>query len=264
LWINAKGGLIRMHPVLIDLGRIKVYSWGFMLAVAVLFAIVGISKRFKEEGYDSEKVLDMVIILVVTGLLGSRLAYIALFEWEDFLSHPGIFFSLTGGGFSGLVWYGGFTASVLAFIIYIRHQGYSFWKMADIFSPFLALAYAVVRIGCFLNGCCYGKVSESACAVVFPFVDELSRHPTQLYSSAINFVLFAVLLWYYPRRKFSGQIFIFYLLGYSVYRFIIEFFRENWVFFGHLSVSQIYSLILLAAGISLYIWRRSTVERLGK
>jgi phosphatidylglycerol:prolipoprotein diacylglycerol transferase len=235
-----------------------------MLAVAVLIAIVGISKIFKEEGYDPEKVLDIVIILVVTGLLGSRLAYIAMFEWEDFLGHPGIFFSLTNGGFSGLVWYGGFTASILAFMIYIRRQGYSFWKMADIFAPFLALAYAVVRIGCFLNGCCYGKVSDSACAVVFPFVDGLSRHPTQLYSSVINLVLFAVLLWYYPRRKFSGQIFIFYLLGYSVYRFIIEFYRENWIIYGSLSVSQIYSLVLLAAGISIYFWRRSTVKRWGQ
>ncbi len=253
-----------MHPVLIDLGRVKVYSWGFMLAIAVLIAIVGISKIFKEEGYDPEKVLDMVIILVVTGLLGSRLAYIAMFEWEDFLGHPGIFFSLTEGGFSGLVWYGGFTASLVAFVIYIRCQGYSFWKMADIFSPFLALAYAVVRIGCFLNGCCYGKVSDSACAVVFPFVDGLSRYPTQLYSSAINFVLFGVLFWYYPRRKFTGQIFIYYLLGYSVYRFIIEFFRENWVFYGSLSVAQVYSLLFLAVGISLYFWRRSTVEKLGE
>lgn len=247
---------MRVHPILLNMGRIKVYSWGFMLAIAVLVAVLGISKRFKEEGYEPEHVLDMVMILVVTGLLGSRLAFIAMFEWQEFIVHPTIFFGLTEGGFSGLVWYGGFTASVLAFIIYIRIRGYSFWKMADIFAPFLALAYAIVRIGCFLNGCCYGKVTDSACAVVFPFVDGLSRHPTQLYSSAINLLLFALLLWYYPRRKFSGQIFIFYLLGYSVYRFIIEFFRENWVFVGNLSVSQVYSLVILAAGIGLYMWRR--------
>ena len=246
-----------MYPILIDLGRIKVYSWGFMLAFAVLVAVLGITRIFKEEGYEPDHVLDMVIILVVTGLLGSRLTYIAMFEWQEFLTHPAIFFGLSDGGFSGLVWYGGFTASVLAFIIYIRVRGYSFWKMADIFSPYLALAYAIVRIGCFLNGCCYGQASESICTVVFPLVDELHRYPTQLFSSALNLLLFALLLWYYPRRKFSGQIFIYYLLGYSVYRFIIEFFRENWVFCGSLSIAQAYSLILLALGIVLYAWRKS-------
>ena len=249
-----------MHPILVNMGRIKVYSWGFMLAVAVLVAVLGISRMFREEGYDPEHVLDMVIILVLTGLLGARLAYIVMFEWQDFIANPAIIFGLTNGGFSGLVWYGGFTASVIAFIIYIRIRGYSFWKMADIFAPYLALSYAIVRIGCFLNGCCYGKETDSACSVVFPYVDSLSRYPTQLYSSALNLMLFAFLLWYYPRRKFSGQVFILYLIGYSLYRFIIEFFRENWVFVGNFSVSQVYSLVLLAAGIGLYLWRRSSGE----
>jgi len=248
----------KVYPILLNLGRIKVYSWGFMLAFAVLLAVLGITKIFKEEEYEPDHVLDMVLLLVVTGLLGSRLAYIAMYEWQDFLAHPTIFFGLTDGGFSGLVWYGGFTASVLAAIIYIRMRGYSFWKMADIFAPYLAMSYAIVRIGCFLNGCCYGKASDAPCTVVFPLVDNLSRYPTQLYSSAVNFLLFAFLLWYYPRRKFSGQIFAFYLLGYAIYRFIIEFLRENTIFWGPFSISQAYSLIIFIVGIGLYIWRKSS------
>lgn len=255
--------MIRVHPILLNLGRIKVYSWGFMLAFAVGVVILGLSRKFKQEGYDPEHVLDLVIILVLSGLLGSRLAYIVMFERQDFIAHPAIFFGLASGGFSGLVWYGGFTAGVLAFIIYIRWRGYPFWKMADILAPFLALAYAIVRIGCFLNGCCYGKVSDSVCAVVFPAVDGLSRYPTQLYSSAVNFILFGFLLWYYPRRKFDGQIFILYMLGYSVYRFTIEFFRENTIFYDSLSVSQIYSLVLLIVGMGLYFWRQSLARQEG-
>jgi phosphatidylglycerol:prolipoprotein diacylglycerol transferase len=249
-----------MHPILLDFGKIKVYSWGFMLALAVIVAIIGISKSFQKEGYDTEKVLDIVIILVVTGLLGSRLAYIVAFEWEDFIHNPAIFFGLNGGGFSGLIWYGGFTASILVFIIYNRWQGFSLWKMADIFAPFLALAYAIVRIGCFLNGCCYGKVSDSAFAIVFPFVDDLSRYPTQLFSSVINLILFGILLWFYPRRKFDGQVFGFYLIGYACYRFLIEFFRENWIFYYSLSIAQVYSLVILAVGIGLYLWRSSAAK----
>lgn len=252
--------MIRVHPILLNMGRIKVYSWGFMLAFAVLVCILGLSKVFKREGYDPEHVLDLVIILVLTGLLGSRLAYIVMFEWQDFLAHPLLFFGWTSGGFSGLVWYGGFTAGFLAFLVYVRVRGYSFWKMADILAPYLALAYALVRIGCFLNGCCYGRVSDSACALVFPYVDSLRRYPTQLYSAAANFILFGLLLWYYPRRRFAGQIFIFYLLGYSIYRLVIEFFRENSIFIGTLSVSQVYSLALLGVGVGLYFWRKSSED----
>lgn len=246
-----------IYPVLLDFGRVKVYSWGFMMAVGVLAATIGIYKRFKQEGYDPDHALDLVILLVVTGLLGSRLAYIAMFEWRDFLAHPGIFFSLSNGGFQGLVWYGGFTAGVIAFLVYIRIRGYSFWKMADILAPYLALAYAIVRIGCFLNGCCYGLVTDSPCGVVFPDVDHFSRYPTQLFSSALNLLLFAGLYWYYPRRRFDGQVLVYYLLGYSIYRFVIEFFRENWIFFGPLSIAQVYSLIIFAVGLGLYLWRRS-------
>lgn len=252
-----------MHPILLNMGPIKVYSWGFMLALAVLISVLGLRKRFRSEGYDPEHVLDLVIILVVAGLLGSRLAYLAMFEWQEFLANPAVFFGWNEGGFSGLVWYGGLTLGFLAFLVYVRWRRYPFWQMADILAPFLALSYAIVRIGCFLNGCCYGKVSHSACTVVFPYVDSLSRYPTQLYSSAINLLLFAALMWYYPRRHFQGQVFIFYLLGYSLYRFLIEFFRENWIFVGPLSVAQIYSLLLLAAGIGLYYWRQSSAEREG-
>lgn len=242
-----------MHPVLLDMGRIKVYSWGFMLALAVIAAVVGMSRLFAREGYDEEDVLDLVIILVLAGLLGSRLAYIGMFQWHEFLASPAIIFSISDGGFSGLVWYGGLTAGALAFAIFIWKKKYAFWKLADICAPFLALGYAIVRIGCFLNGCCYGKVTGSW-GMVFPYVDDLSRYPTQLFSSAINLILFLFLWWYYPRRKFAGQVFILYLLGYSVYRFSIEFIRENSIFYGPFSISQVYSIIIFVAAIGLYLW----------
>ncbi len=249
-----------MHPVLVDFGPVKVYAWGFMMAVAVLAAVFGIGRRFKQEGYDPDHALDLAIILVLSGLIGSRLAYIAMFEWQEFLARPAIFFSMSNGGFQGLVWYGGFTAGLLAFIIYIRVKRYPFWQMADIIAPYLALAYAIVRIGCFLNGCCYGVISDAACTVVFPEVDGFHRYPTQLYSSALNLLLFGLLYRYYPRRRFDGQVFAGYLVGYAVYRFLIEFFRENWVFYGPLSIAQVYSLLILAAGLIIYVWRRSSAE----
>ncbi|HHW60291.1 MAG TPA: prolipoprotein diacylglyceryl transferase [Syntrophomonadaceae bacterium] len=244
-----------MHPVLFQIGNFNIYAWGFMLAVAVLIAVGGISRLFKKEGYDPGMVIDMVIILVLVGLFGARLAYIAVYEWQEFLTRPAMFFGLSGEGFSGLIWYGAFIGGFIAFLLYIWRHELPFWSTVDMFAPYLALGYALVRIGCFLNGCCYGLPTTSPLGVVFPLLDSTPRHPTQLYSSALNFLLFFFLIWYFPRRKFTGEIFILYIMGYSLYRFIVEFFRESLIMCGPLTLGQVYTLVLLAFGILLYVLR---------
>lgn len=243
-----------MHPILFKIGPLAVYSWGFLLAVAVIVAIWGIGRLFTREGYDKEKVLDMTLIMVIAGLLGGRLLYILLFEWSNFLAHPLMFFAFRSGG---LVWYGAFAGGFLAFLVYIRRNGLKFWKVADMFAPYLALGYAIVRVGCFMWGCCYGKVTTSPLGVVFPFVDNLTRYPTQLFSSAINLILFILLITFYPKRKFTGQVFLFYLIGYSIYRFIIEFFRFNISLYWGLSMAQYATIGLFIVAVLLYFHRRS-------
>ncbi len=242
-----------MHPVLLQFGNFKVYSWGFMLAVATIVAIVGIGSVFEREGYDRDMVLDMIILMVVFGILGGRIAYILFYEWPAFIAAPGMFFS---PGFTGLVWYGAFVGGLLAFMFYIWRKSLNFWEMADMFVPYLALGYALVRIGCFLNGCCYGLPTGTEYGVVFPAVDNLLRHPTQLYSSMLNFILFIYLLWLLPRRKFIGQVFLAYLMGYSIYRFIIEFFRFSLINYGPFTLGQVYTMIMFVVALGLYFWIR--------
>lgn len=150
---------------------------------------------------------------------------------------------------------------LLPFVVYLRRKELSFWAMADIFAPFLALGYAIVRIGCFLNGCCYGAITSSKWGVVFPAVDGFYRYPTQLYSSALNLVLFAILFWLYPRRRFNGQVFTVYIIGYALYRFIVEFFRDSLIMIGVLSLGQVYTLILLLLGIALYYYLQARYKK---
>lgn len=246
-----------MMPVLFNIGSISVYSWGFMLAIAVIIGIYGVGKLFEREGYDKENVVDMVLLMVVAGLIGARIAYIIVYEWSTFITNPLSLFSLGTGGIAGLIWYGGLVGGAIPFFIYIYIKKLPFWPVVDMFAPFIALGYALVRIGCFLNGCCYGGETDFILGVVFPYVDAFMRHPTQLYSSALNLLLFGFLIWFYPRRKFNGQVFIYYILGYSVYRFVVEFFRESLIMYGPISLGQVYTLILLAIGIVLYFWRKS-------
>ncbi len=246
-----------MRPVIVTIGKINIFSWGLMLAIAVIIAIIGISKLFEKEGYQKDIVLDLVVICVICGVVGARLAYIFTYEWAEFLAHPLTMFSLQDGGIKGLAWYGALVGGLIPFIIYLRRKKLSFWAVADMFAPYLALGYALVRIGCFMNGCCYGNITDSACGVVFPFVDAYSRHPTQLYSSGLNLLLFIILISFYPKRKFSGQIFLLYIIGYAIYRFMVEFFRFSEIFVGPLSLGQVYTLGLLILGLLAYYWRKS-------
>ncbi|MEA1961361.1 MAG: prolipoprotein diacylglyceryl transferase [Bacillota bacterium] len=250
-----------MHPILIDFGKIHVYSWGFMLAIAIIVAIIGIGKLFAKEGYNQEDILDIVIATVLFGLLGARLAFVLVYQWQDFLANPAMMFSFKNGGFSGLIWYGAFVGGFGAFLVCLWKKKLPFWNVADMFAPFLALGYAIVRVGCFLNGCCYGRVTESAIGVVFPYVDTFARYPTQLFSTGLNLLLFFFLLWYYPRRRFSGQVFIYYLIGYSVYRFIVEYFRETEIMYGILTLGQVYTLGLFGIALLLYFWRKKNLTK---
>jgi len=242
-------------------GPIKVFAWGFMLAMAVLIAVFGIGRQLRKEGYEPEIAIDLILLSVIFGIIGGRFAYIVTYEWADFLRDPWMVLSIREGGIQGLVWYGSLVGGVIPFLLYLRKKKLAVWPIADIFAPFVALGYALVRIGCFLEGCCYGRVTSSWLGLVFPTVDSFSRYPTQLFSSFLNLILFLILIWLYPRRRFPGQVFIVYLIGYSVYRFIVEYFRESLIMVGPISLGQVYTLGLLAAGIALYFWQKSHFEK---
>ncbi len=243
-----------MHPVLIDFGFVKIYSWGFMLAIAVIVAIFGLGWRLEREGYDKDLAFNIILLLIFSGLIGSRVGYVIVYRWPEFLADPLYLFRLTDGGLSGLMWYGGFIFAFITYIVYARMKALPMWKFADMTAPFFILGYAIVRIGCFLAGCCYGKETASVFGVVFSVVDEHLRYPTQLMSSGINFLFFLLLMYLYPRRRFNGQLFSITMMGYAVYRFLIEFLRFSEVHYGIFSPAQVISIFLFAFGAGLYLY----------
>jgi phosphatidylglycerol:prolipoprotein diacylglycerol transferase len=173
----------------------------------------------------------------------------------------------------GLAYYGGFIFAAVFGILYARKHAMGKWRVADLAAPWIAFGLAVTRVGCFLNGCCWGKVSHVPWAVHFPkggSVWEAQRtsgliaandaalpvHPTQLYLAALNFGMFLVLYFVVRRRKrLDGQVFAWLLIIKAVVRSFVEIFRDDdrGVFFGWLSSSQILSLPLLAAGLYLLL-----------
>jgi phosphatidylglycerol:prolipoprotein diacylglycerol transferase len=228
-----------VHPVLFEIGAFKVFSYGAALAIAFLLAATLARRRATLEGMDGDKMLDLSIVLITSGIAGARLLFVLL-NIDVYLARPADIFKLWEGG---LVWYGGLIVAAVATTIYMKANRMPVLKTCDIMVPYIALGQAIGRIGCFLNGCCYGKPTDLPIGVSFPGV-EGRVIPTQLIEAVAMFAVFLVL----RRRKPSGgRTLVLYLLLYSGFRFLNEFLRgDNPVFLAGLTVSQVISVAIFA------------------
>lgn len=242
-----------MWPVLFEIDSLDVYSWGFALSLAILAGTLLAYRQAPKTGIKQDLVIDLVIWLVVGGIVGARLFYVLVYEPETYLKQPYLVFALWQGG---LVYYGALIGGFVAGLWFVRKKGLPFWSLADLLAPPLALGYGIVRIGCFANGCCYGKPTNSFLGVVFPHLDDLARHPTQIYSSLLGFTLFVILLAIQRKKAFDGQVFLLFLILYGIGRTAIESLRENLTVFGPVTVSQLVSIIIIVIAGVFYHRRR--------
>ncbi len=222
-----------MHPILLKIGPITIYSYGVMVALGFTVSVILICKHAAGFNLDKDKMLDLAVIILLAGIIGARILYVAL-NLKVYMADPIEILKLSRGG---LVWYGGFLSALFAAVFYIRKKGMDFWNVVDLIAPYTALAQAFGRIGCFLNGCCYG-------------IDGL---PAQIYSSILLFLIFVILRLWQKRRRFAGEIFLGYCLLYCLKRFVIEFIRgDNPRIFLGLTISQIVSFVVFLAAAVLF------------
>ena len=266
-----------MHPIMFHFGHLAVSSYGIMLAIAFLTALWTASRRGLREGIPSEKVFnpgtfDLMVWLIVGGFAGARIWNIV----SDWSVHFPIFNTteilrlVWRGGYS---FYGGLIGGMVACFLFVRIHGLPLWRMTDILAPSIALGYAIGRIGCLLAGCCYGRPCSLPWAITFPNQCRIAPsgiplHPTQVYESLLNLILYAILLWLYPRKKFDGQIFAIYLIGYSLLRLFVEIYRGDSpmeYFGGYATKTQIASSVVFIAGLALIVLlpKSSDGQRLG-
>ncbi len=245
-----------MHPILLQLGSIRVPTYGTLFALSLIAAIYTVIRIGRREGLDTTRLFDFSTWLLIVGPLGSKLLLI-LTDWDFYGKHPGEIISWGTFQAAG-VFYGGFAAATFFAIWYIRVYRLPMLKIFDIYVPGIALAQSIGRIGCFSAGCDYGKPTPSILGVVFtnPISHELTGvplstpvYPTQIFESLATLLIFAILLWRYGHKKFDGQIFILYLTLYAVARFFIEFLRgdedRGFVFNHLLSTSQFIAIMAL-------------------
>ncbi len=237
-----------MHPILLDFGIIKLYTYGLFLALGFMAAVWFSKRNAKFYNTADQVISDLFFTILLAAIVGARVLYV-LINFDTFRSNPLEIFKIWNGG---LVFFGGFIAAVGACLILLKIKKLPIAKTADIIAPGIALGHSIGRFGCLFAGCCYGRQCDLPFAIKFTNPDGLAPlnvylHPTQVYMVISNFLLFLVLMWLQKRKKFHGMVFLFYVMLYSAFRSGIEFFRGDFrgdFFFEFLSMSQGIGLVV--------------------
>lgn len=258
-----------MYPELFRIGNFPINTYGLLLAVAFLAALLIAAKLAARDGLPRERVYDLGLWMLLAAIVGSK--FLMLFTEPEYRENPLRFISLDFLR-SGGVFYGGFLAAVVAGYFLIRRYKLPWWKTADAFAPGIALGSAIGRQGCFAAGCCWGKPTTMRWGVEFTEAGHdvtgvplgVHLHPTQLYESFGALLIFFFLLWLHRRKRFSGQVILLYAVLYAVMRFTIEIFRDDprgdilgLTTLTGLSTSQMLSVIVGVAALFIVIrrWR---------
>lgn len=254
-----------MHPTLFRFGPIEVYSYGVMLMVGFIAAIFWARREAAKRGVDPNKIIDLALWILIFSLFFARVVFILL-NLDFYRSQPLSELFLSGGriAIQGLSFHGGLLGALLAGLIFARRAKISWRTLADICAPAVALGYGFGRIGCFLNGCCYGAPSTLPWATRF-LLDPAGgnwtapSHPTQLYAALGSWVIFGLLLRLRGRLPGRGQLFFAYLGLYSLLRFSVEFLRRGYsaqVLFDNFTYAQVASVGLFVASVVIIIMLR--------
>ena len=282
-----------MFPILFRLplpgiGPVTIHTYGVLLVVAFLVAITVARKLARRENIDADRMVDLGVYAILGGLVGAKI--LLLIVDRDFYSRQFSSILAEGGGsvgaaLSGLggvgaflgtvsemglsllqaggVFYGGLIAGVVVALWYMRRTGMPIWRTADVAAPAIAVAHAFGRVGCFAAGCCYGiptdlpwgaTFTDSYSGTLVGVPLNIALHPTQLYSTLGNLLIFAMLLWSYKRKRFDGEIFWLYALSYGIFRFVVEFWRgdpRGSLFGGALSTSQFVAIVMVTVALGM-------------
>ncbi|SHH86312.1 phosphatidylglycerol:prolipoprotein diacylglycerol transferase [Sporobacter termitidis DSM 10068] len=240
-----------MYNDLLTIGGVTIHGYGLAIGVGVICAIFLAHWRAKKRGLNTDVVITLALLALIFGFVGAKLLF-AVTALPDILRHPLLI--LTGDGF---VVYGGIIGGIAAALIYCRAKKISFLPYFDLLVPSVAVAQGFGRIGCFLAGCCYGRETSAPFGVTFRdslyAPNGVALIPTQLISSAGDFLIAAVLLLYARQDRKRGRVGGLYIILYSAGRFAVEFLRSDpRGSVGALSTSQFISIFTLILGLLLF------------
>ncbi|MGN0846451.1 MAG: prolipoprotein diacylglyceryl transferase [Kiritimatiellia bacterium] len=255
-----------MYPDLISIGFLHIRTYGACMALGFLAAWQVIAWLCRRTGRNAEPLSNLLMLMMVSGIVGSRAAYVIEHWSSEFAAHPELIIRVDQGG---LMFYGGLILAIVVFVAWCRLRREKVMPLTDLFAVVVPLGHMFGRIGCFFYGCCYGRRSDAVCAVAFPrgspaWHEQLNAGlipndapsalpvlPTQLFEAAAVLLLFGLLFFLYRRfwQAKPGLVTGGYLVGYACIRFGIEVLRgDPRATVGPFSISQAISLGLLLAG----------------
>ncbi|MBP6020851.1 MAG: prolipoprotein diacylglyceryl transferase [Burkholderiaceae bacterium] len=247
-----------INPIALQIGPIAVHWYGLMYLIG--FALVWVLGRWRikhgKTDLSSQDLEDIIFYSVLGVIAGGRLGYVLFYKPAYYLAHPLEIFYLWEGG---MAFHGGLVGVIVVLLLYARKRQKTLLEIGDFVAPLIPLGLAAGRIGNFINGELWGRTTTLPWGMVFPQTgDGLARHPSQLYEMALEgFVLFALLWWFARKPRPVGQISALFLIGYGVFRFLLEYTREPDYFLGllagGLSMGQLLSLPMIAAGVIIFV-----------
>jgi len=233
-----------MDPVAFQVFGFEVRWYGLLIAISVLIGTFLALNEAKRKGIKEESIIDLLLFAVPGAIIGARLYYV-IFMWDYYSKNPGQILNLRGGG---LAIHGVIIGGALVAYIFTKVKKMNFFTVADIMAPSLILGQAIGRWGNFANQEAHGGPTDLPWGII---VDGVKVHPTFLYESIWNFLVFGFLLWYRRNKaKAEGEVFAMYLVLYSVARFFIEGLRTDSLMLGPIRVAQLISLIIIVSGIA--------------
>jgi phosphatidylglycerol:prolipoprotein diacylglycerol transferase len=266
-----------ISPVLFEIGWFKVQYYGLSYIAAFAMTYFLVLYRIKHEerfAFNKDQINDITTYAILGLIIGARLGYVLFYNLAYYLQHPlEIFlpFSFSNGfrftGISGMSYHGGLIGALLAVTWYIRKNKLEFWDAVDLYFTVVPLGYTFGRLGNFMNGELFGRVTTAPIGMVFPQAPNAAlRHPSQLYEAFFEGIFLFFILWGIRNiKKPRGAMLAFYVIGYGTVRFFIEFFRQPDAHIGFVvlsfSMGQILCVLMIAGGIGLYLYLRQTQQR---
>jgi len=232
--------------ILFNIGGLSIHLFGATIALGILVGFFVMLSEATRKGLDREKLSDLAMYTIVFGIIGARLNYILAFNPSYYIQNPKEIFMINQGGLSIQ---GALIVGTIFAILYMKKKNIPIWKTADAFAPAIIMGQAIGRVGCDVFG--IPMIKNWFWGVN---VGGQLLHPAQIYESILNYILFLVLWNKRKNTKYDGQIFFIYIIGFSINRFIVEFFRTNPMIFGPISVAHLFSLGIILVAIIVMIW----------
>jgi len=254
-----------LNPVFLKIGNVEIRYYGiiWLISFFITLKLLNFLAKKRNISISKEEIFNLLFYVLLGGILGARVFYILVYNLEFYSTHFLEIFAIWHGGLSI---HGGFLGGLLSGLIYCRRKNIDFFALADIFVIPFSLCLCLGRIGNFINGELYGRISSLPWAVKFPNVEGF-RHPSQIYESLKNLLIFGI-LWNLNKKQLKkGTLFFSFIIIYSLFRFFVEFFRQPDFQIGflwaNLTMGQLISIVFFLIGVSGLVWitRRNHAQK---